>query len=527
MQRLVLTSLVALAVAGSFRLFAAAETVTVDGGQIAGVEVAGVHVFKGIPFAAPPVGDLRWKPPQPVVPWTGVRKADAFGPRCMQLPYPAESPFLTDAEPMNEDCLYLNVWTAARTKEKRPVMVWIYGGNWSRGSASQARGGVFAYDGAALAKRGVVVVTANYRLGPLGFLAHPELTAEAPHHSSGNYAILDHIAALRWVQKNIVAFGGNPANVTIFGESAGSFSANVLQATPLAKGLFHKVIGESGAAFIPTGTLRPVFDPTRTLRQAEQSGVELARAVGANSLKELRSVPAEKLVAVVSFPSRPHVDGWVLPADVRTIFARKNHSHVPALVGSNGNEWTVVSNPATFPKTLEEFRKRIETQFPGRAAEFDIVYPVRGEADIAEAMLALGRDDFFTLQMRTWARMVTAGGQKSFLYQFTHVPPSPNAKAWGAYHASEIPYVFGNLQNRTFKYTDTDRSLSEVMSSYWVNFAKIGDPNGKGLPTWTAYDTDGEPYLDLGDQVELKHHLLKAQLDFLERAQQSPPSAVR
>jgi para-nitrobenzyl esterase len=185
MQRLVLVSIAAIALAGPFRLFAADEIVKVDGGQVAGVEIDGVRVFKGIPFAAPPVSDLRWKPPQPVVPWTGVRKADAFGPRCMQLPYPAESPFVLDPEPMDEDCLHLNVWTAAGTTEKRPVMVWIYGGNWSRGSASQARGGVFAYDGAALAKRGAVVVTANYRLGPLGFLAHPELTAESPQRCAG------------------------------------------------------------------------------------------------------------------------------------------------------------------------------------------------------------------------------------------------------------------------------------------------------------------------------------------------------
>ena len=340
----------------------------------------------------------------------------------------------------------------------------------------------------------------------------------SPQHSSGNYAILDHIAALRWVQKNVAAFGGNPANVTIFGESAGSFSVSILQATPLAKGLFHRVIGESGAGFIPTSTLRAVIDPIRTLHQAEENGADFARAAGANSLRDLRSVPAEKVVAVVSFPSRPHVDGWVLPADVRTIFARKNHSRVPALVGSNENEWTMVSNPATFPKTMEEFRKRIETQFPGRAAEFDTVYPVRSEAGIADAMLAWGRDDFFTLQMRTWARLVAAGGGKVFLYQFTHVPPSPKAKAWGAYHAAEIPYVFGNLQDPTFDYTETDRSLSEVMSSYWVNFARTGDPNGKGLPTWAPYDAAAEPYLDLGDSVQLKHHLLKAQLDFLERA---------
>jgi len=400
-------------------------------------------------------------------------------------------------------------------------MVWIYGGGWTRGSASEGMGGVFfPYDGAALAKKGVVVVTTNYRLGPLGFLAHPELTAESPHHSSGNYAILDHIAALRWVQKNIAAFGGDPANITIFGESAGSWSVNTLQATPLAKGLFHKAIGESGARFEvnPTFLIPDIPIRTPTLGQAEQSGLAFAQRVGANSLRDLRKIPAEKLVAQM-FPTSINVDGWVLPADIRTVFAQKKHSAVPVLVGSNADEWTTLSNPATFPKTLDEFHGLIDRQFQRLPMEFDALYGVKSEADIASAMLGLGRDYFLTLEMRTWARMVTAGGRNAYLYQFTHVPPSPNAKAWGAYHASEIAYVFGNLGIPTFKYTDTDRSLSEAMSTYWVTFAKTGNPNANGLPTWTAYDTDAEPYLDLGDPVQLKHHLLKAQLDFLERAQ--------
>jgi para-nitrobenzyl esterase len=528
MKRLVLVSLAAIAIAGSFRLFAAGETLKVDGGQIAGVEVDGVHVFKGIPFAAPPIGDLRWKPPQPVVAWTGVKKADTFGPQCVQLPFPAGSLYAPDPAPMNEDCLYLNVWTAAGANETRPVMVWIYGGAWTRGAASVASEGVFWYDGAALARKGVVVVTTNYRLGQLGFLAHPELTAESPQHSSGNYAILDWVAALQWVRKNIAAFGGDPANVTIFGESAGSWSVNTLQATPLAKGLFHKAIGESGARF----ELEPTFLSstsllTPTLEQAEQGGVALAKSVGAESLKALRAIPAEKLVAVPSFRTSINVDGWVLPDNIRALFSQKQHSGVPVLTGSNANEWTLLGNPATYPKTMADFRKRIAEQFPGLVNEFDKVYPVKSEADIGEAMLGFGRDAWFTLEMRTWARVVTAGGRKAYLYQFTHVPPNPNAKALGAYHASEIPYVFGNLRAPTVKYTETDRWLSDTMSSYWVNFAKTGDPNGKGLPTWTAYDPDAEPYLDLGDPVQLKHYLLKAQLDFLERALQPRSTTAR
>jgi para-nitrobenzyl esterase len=483
---------------------AATDTVKVDGGSIAGVTTGGVRAFKGVPFAAPPIGDLRWKPPQPVVPWTGVKQADTFGPRCVQTPYPPGSVYAMEPGQQSEDCLYLNVWTAGRPGDQRPVMVWIHGGAWTRGASSIA-----TYDGAALASKGVVVVATNYRLGPLGFLAHPELTAESPQHASGNYAILDHIAALQWVKQNIASFGGNPANVTIFGESAGSWSVNSVQATPLAKGLFHRGIGESGAQFARTARLA----------DAEREGVALATAVGADSLKALRAVPAEKLAAVPSFRTGVTVDGWVLPDTVRAIFAGKQHNDVPVLIGSNANEWTTLSNPATFPKTMEEFRRRIDTQFPGMSSQFDAAYPVKGEADISSAMLGLGRDTTFTLEMRTWARMVTATGRKAFLYQFTHVPPGPEAGTRGAYHASEIQYVFGNLRNPAFAYTDADRKLSDAMSDYWVNFARAGDPNGKGLPEWTAYDPSGEPYLELGQPIQMKHHLLKAQLDFLEAAQ--------
>ena len=484
-------------------LTAAPESIAVDGGQIAGTSSDGVRAYKGIPFAAPPMGDLRWKPPAAVIAWTGVKKVDTFGPPCIQQPYPATSPYATALAPTSEDCLYLNVWSAAGAGDKRPVMVWIHGGAWTRGS-----GATPTYDGAALAKKGVVVVTTNYRLGPFGFLAHPELTAESAQHSSGNYAILDHIAALKWVQKNIAAFGGNPANVTIFGESAGSWSVNVVQATPLAAGLFHRAIGESGAQFARSPRLA----------DAEQNGVALAKAVGADSLKALRAVPAETILGVQAFRPGANVDAWVLPADVRSIFAQKKQNDVAVLIGSNADEWTTLSSPAQFPKTLEDFHLRMAAQFPGLGAELNAAYPVRSAADIAGAMLALGRDQTFSLEMRTWARMVTAGGRKAFLYQFTRVPPGPDPKL-GAYHASEIVYAFNNVAARPWA-TDADRRLADQMSSYWVNFAATGDPNGKGLPAWTPYDPAAEPYLELGDAVQVRHHLLKAQLDFLEQAQQ-------
>jgi para-nitrobenzyl esterase len=497
-------SLASLVFAFCGYVFAAApETVRVDGGQISGTTEGGMRVFKGIPFAAPPVGDLRWKAPQRVVAWNGVKAANAFGPQCLQTPYPPGSPYATEPAPMSEDCLYLNVWTAANAGDKRPVMVWIHGGAWTRGAGSTP-----TYDGIALSKKGVVVVTTNYRLGPLGFLAHPELTAESPQHASGNYAILDHIAALTWVQRNIAAFGGDPQRVTIFGESAGSWSVNVVQATPLAKGLFARAIGESGAQFART----------QMLAAAEKAGVAFATAAGADSLKALRAVPAEKLASMPAFRTGVTVDGWVLPDDVRAIFAQKKQSNVPVLVGSNANEWTTLSNPAAFPKTMDEFRARMAAQFPGVAPELDAAYPVKSEADIAGAMLGLGRDQTFTLEMRTWARMVTEGGNKAYLYQFTRVPPGPNP-AWGAYHASEIQYAFGNVGKRPWA-QETDRRLADQMTSYWTNFAIAGDPNGNGLPKWIPYDQAAEAYLELGDAVQMKAHLLKAQLDFLEQAQQ-------
>src|SRR5262249_35343723 len=301
-------------------------------------------------FAAPPVGALRWKAPQPVVAWSGVRAADMFGAQCMQQPYPAGSPYASAPQPTSEDCLYLNVWTAARGKDKRPVMVWIHGGAWTRGSGSTP-----TYDGAALAKKGVVVVTTNYRLGPFGFLAHPELTRQSPNHASGNYGILDHIAALTWVQKNIAAFGGDPSRVPIFAESAGSWSVNVGQAPPLGKGLFHRAMGESGGQSAGTASLA----------DAERRGAAFGTAVGARTLADLRALPAEKLLGVEEFRTRVNIDGYVLPEDVRSTFARGHHNSVPVLVGSNANEMTTLSDVATFPTSLEEFRRQIAVRFPG------------------------------------------------------------------------------------------------------------------------------------------------------------------
>ena len=516
-----ITAALALAVAG-FTLSTAAlssnDTIRVDGGMISGTTADGVRSFKGIPFAAPPVGELRWKAPQAVIAWQGVRKCDQFGPECPQAPYPQASMYYSPPQKQDEDCLYLNVWTAARSGEKRPVMVWIHGGALTRGSGSTK-----VYDGTAFARKGVVLVTINYRLGPFGYLAHPELTAQSPNHSSGNYGVLDQIAALKWVKKNIAAFGGDPNRVTIFGESAGSWSVNVLVASPLAKELFHRAIGESGGQFGPGMYLK---EDRNKLQSAEKIGTAFAKACGAESLRAMRALPADKIVDVFNndaegkkFRTAPNVDGWVLPDEIRNIFAKGKQNDVPVIVGSNANEMTTLTIPATVPKTLDDYRKRVSAQYGEATSELDSFYPAKSDADVPSAYLNSLRDVAFTLPMRTWARMTATGRSKAYLYFFTHVPPNPNSKYLGAYHAGEIAYVFNNLNRQNSLLTEIDSRLAETMMSYWVNFAATGNPNGKGLPQWSAYDQQAEPYLDLGDVVQQRNHLLKEQLDFLEHFQ--------
>jgi para-nitrobenzyl esterase len=501
------------------RSYAAPDMVRVDGGQISGATADGVRSFKGIPFAAPPLGDLRWKAPQPVVAWSGVRQCDAFGPECPQAPYPQGSMYATPPARQSEDCLYLNVWTTAKPGQRLPVMVWIHGGALTRGSGAHA-----VYDGTSFAKKGIVLVTINYRLGPFGYLAHPDLTAESPNHSSGNYGVLDQIAALKWVQRNIATFGGNPGRVTIFGESAGSWSVNTLVATPLARSLFQGAIGESGASFQPGMHLK---EDRNGMPSAEKVGAAFAKASGADSISALRAVSADRIVDLFNsdsegkkFRTQPNIDGWVFPDEIRNIYAQGKQNDVPVIVGSNANEMTTLTSPAIVPKTLDDYRKRVAQQYGEAVKEFDAVYPVKGDGDIAGAVLGSLRDATFTLGMRTWARMTATGHSKAYLYFFNHAPPGPNSKYLGAYHASEIIYVFDNLAQRSgTPWTEADSKLAQLISSYWVNFARTGDPNGKGLPVWSNYEAGAEPYMEFGDPVQLRNHLLKDQLDFQEQFQ--------
>jgi para-nitrobenzyl esterase len=496
----------------------AAATVKVEGGLVSGVSADGVRSYKGIPFAAPPVGDLRWKPPQPVKAWSGTRRGDAVGPACPQNGHPP-GPFPDPTEAQREDCLSLNVWTAAPAGERRPVIVWYHGGGWAFGS-----GVSYTPNGAPLAKKGIVLVTVNSRLGALGYLAHPELTAESAHHSSGNYGFLDQIAALHWVRQNVAAFGGDPNRVTIMGESAGSWTVSMLVASPLSRGLFQRAIGESGGRFGPQSYLH---DDRNGFQAAENVGLQFARTAGVDSIAALRALPPEKILKM-QFRTLENVDGWALPDEVRTLYAQGKQAKVPVLVGSNRNERT--PNPATAPKTIAEYRAYLAKEYGASSQALETAYPVKTDADIVDAVAAIAGQSAFTVHMRTWARRMAAAGQKTFLYEFTHVPPHPNSKQLGAFHTSEIPYVFNDLKQprlSDWRFTETDSRVANVMSSYWTNFVIHGDPNGEGLPRWAPYDPTNEGYMDLGDTPVLRNHLLKQQLDAIEGFQQQRQSTSR
>jgi para-nitrobenzyl esterase len=456
-----------------------------------------VTVFKGIPYAAPPIGELRWKAPRAAVAWQGVKDAGAFGASCMQTGYPEGSLYHSDLGPISEDCLTLNVWTTAKAGEKHPVMVWVHGGALTRGSGATAW-----YDGEALARKGVIIVTINYRLGVFGFFTHPELTAESPNHSSGNYGLLDQVAALQWVKRNIAAFGGDPKKVTIFGESAGSWSTNCMMASPLARGLIDRVIGESGA----------FFAVMKKLSDAEKIGAN------AGDLKTLRAKPAEELMKMTldQRAMGPVVDGYLLPTDIYTIFKEGKQNDVPLLAGFNADEGTAFVN---WNGNVDAFVKQGQQRFGKFADEYFAAYPAGTEADAKASFYATMRDTTFGWNMRTWGRMTEqTGHHPAYLYYFSHVQPGPTAERYGAFHASEIVYVFDNLSMLARPFTDVDKKLSDEMSSYWVNFAKNGDPNGPGLPKWPAYRAKDEVWMEFGPtEPKTKVELNKAKLDVMDK----------
>ncbi len=436
-----------------------------------------VRTFKGIPYAAPPVGDLRWKPPQPPASWSGVRQATGYPARCMQAPIYSDMIFHDSGS--SEDCLYLNLWMpAGQTPSRLPVMVWIYGGGFAAGATSEPR-----QDGGNLSKKGVLVVSMNYRLGIFGFFSHPDLARESGHGASGNYGLLDQVAALNWVHDNIAVFGGDPDNVTIFGESAGSFSVSALMASPLARGLFRRAIGESGAFF--SDTLR-----LRTLAESEKEDGEFAKSsLGTDSLEALRAVPADKILQVVAkgAPVRfvPNIDGYFLPESVAAIFAAGKQARVPLLAGWNADEQTYRSILGRDEPTAQSFLTHLRSLYGDRAEAVLKLYPGTTPDQVKRSAQDLASDRFIAFGAWKWMEAhLKTGGAPVYRYRFEQVLPSP---VDAAPHASEIEFVFQVLSARKLPWRPADRTASGLMGSYWSNFAKYGDPNGEDLPPWPVY----------------------------------------
>ncbi len=477
------------------------QQVKVDGGLVLGVpgNDPSIMTFKSIPFAAPPVGDLRWRTPQPVVPWKGLHATDKYPPSCIQ-DIPTTNPpwtyeFMTHNE-IGEDCLYVNVFTPANSaQEKLPVFVYIYGGGFQQGSTA-----VPVYDGESLAKKGLVVVTFNYRVGVLGFMAHPELTKESGHASSGNYGLLDQIAALQWVQRNIAKFGGDAHRVTIDGQSAGGSSVHDLTASPLARGLFQRAIVESGGSSVGKGG---VSNGPEALAAAESKGEKFAEAKGAHSLAELRTLSWQKIMEAVpaaqgGFRFAPIVDGYVLPAPFMSVIAEGKQNDVPTLTGSALGELGGLSGLGK-PVSLSEFKERARQRFGDAAGEFLKLYPATTDEEAQAAQKQSAVDQAMAAQY-LWARVRSKTAKtKVYEYLWDHTLPGPDSAKFGAFHSSELPYTFNNLHTSDRPFTEDDQKIAALMSSYWANFCANGDPNGKGLPAWPAVDEKPQ-VMEVGDK---------------------------
>ena len=454
-----------------------------------------VRTFKGIPYAAPPVGPLRWKAPQPAPPWSGVLRTVDYPKRAMQGRIFNDMVF-NDAGP-SEDCLYLNVWMPENHQGKLPVMVWIHGGGFAAGSSSEPR-----QDGGNLSKKGVLVVSFNYRMGVFGFFAHPDLTKESEHHASGNYGLLDQVAALEWVKKNIAVFGGDSDNITIFGESAGSLSVSALMASPLAHGLFNRAIGESGAFFGLTL-------PLKSRDEAEKAGIQFARsAFGTSSLEVLRAMPAQKLldaalkVSRESFPQ--DIDGYFLPSDCSSLYAAGRQSRVPLLAGWNKDEGNFRSFFNGDEPTVANYAALAKKRFSSNAENFLKVYSAATDAEAKRAAQDFAGDNFIAYATWKWLDMqIKTGESPVFRYEFDQTLPLAADAEPGteprASHAWEIEFVFRVLSSRNLPWRPEDEQVSELMASYWTNFAKTGNPNSPDLPLWPVYDgSTGYQVMHLG-----------------------------
>jgi len=474
------------------------QPVQTQQGLISGVllENSNVTVFKGIPYAAPPVGDLRWREPQPPIPWEGVRIADEFCESCIQTLSRSRPPWTEEfmvQDTISEDCLFLNIWTPAKkATDNLPVLVYMHGGGFTEGSGSIA-----VYDGEELAKKGIIVVTINYRLGLLGFFTHPELSAESPNHVSGNYGLLDMVAALQWIQDNIAAFGGDPERVTIAGQSAGAMGVHALIASPQAAGLFGGAIAESGTSFAPGRA-------STRLNDAEEAGVRFAEMKGATGIADLRAMSVEQLLAPVEGAMLPRfstiVDGWFLPDDILKIIAEGRQNDVAVIVGGNADEGS--SSPAYGKTTLQQLTEQAERIYGDRATEYLGLYHATTDEDAGLVSKEASRDQS-RVSLFLWAdyRAKTAR-TPAYTYFFSRGIPWPEHPEFAAFHTGEVPYVFNNLKMLDRPWEAVDTMVADVMSSYWANFVATGNPNGPALPEWPAFDSNNQATMQIGEDIE-------------------------
>lgn len=521
--RVMMSAVLGASLMGSFAQ-AQSTARSIDGGRIQGVpgENPNILIYRGIPYAAPPTGNLRWQPPQPVKPWAGVKTAAGFGAACLGRNFGSIGP-----EGMNEDCLYLNVWTpTSSTRPDLPVLVWIHGGGFQGGSGYHP-----SYEGEAFARQGVVVVTFNYRVSVFGFLAHPDLSRESKAHASGNYGLLDQVAALRWVQRNIRSFGGDPNKVTIAGESAGAYSVSALTASSMARGLFRAAIAESG------GYLVPKQDAMRTLGDSEKIGQGFAKSLGASDINHLRDVSAEQLLkAVEQMPDflafQPCVDGVFLKEAVYRTYSKREQARLPILIGSNSDEGAFILPPNR--SNAAELEQHVNQTFGANADLVRDLYPTSTPAEVLRSELNLYADDGFNYPMWKWAELQSREAPV-FYYLFDRVLPSLPGQKYkgiprdeiGAFHGDEVPYVFGNLDRvpaaldgaaRKGRWQPEDYALSHVMLNYWANFVKTGNPNGDSLPSWPAYSGDSNRLMRFDHKPEAGQDLRTTRMKTLDIA---------
>lgn len=496
--------LIALGISAQSKQNMPNPTVKTAQGKLSGIQDAGIYHFKGIPYAQPPVGALRWQAPQALKAWKGVRAAEKFGPRAMQRPIFDDMQFRSDG--MSEDCLYLNIWTPSIQQEQQlPVLVYFYGGGLFTGDGSE-----FRYEGVNMARQGIVSITVNYRLNIFGFFAHPELTKESPNHSSGNYGFLDQTAALEWIKTNIAAFGGDPNRITIAGESAGSVSVSAQMVSPLSKNLIAGAIGSSGSLM---GTLG-----ASPLAREEGKGVEFAKSIGAASLTELRKIPADSLLKATSQVRPTHfaptIDGYFFPKAPVDMYEAGEQAQVPLLIGWNSQESSERAILGDTEPTAANYKAAIEKLYGAKAGQILSVYKAQQPKEILQAARDLAGDNFTGFSSWKWSDAHAQTSQAVYRYYFTKARPSlglqdvPVDRPWlegGAVHSAEIEYAMGNLPtNRVYNWTAEDYQVSSIFQSYYLNFVKTGNPNGLGLPNWPALNKGETPQiLHIGIPTEL------------------------